>query len=63
MSDTRMIDINKLIEMVEASRESIYIGTDTYGEPNCIDVINANIFVLLLKKELGEEEEEEEEED
>lgn len=47
-----MIDINKLIEIVDSSRESICIGTDSYGEPDYIDIINADTFVKLLKKEV-----------
>lgn len=49
-----MIDLNKLIEMINSSRETIYIGTDSYGEPDCIDVINADTLVKLLKKEVEE---------
>jgi hypothetical protein len=49
-----MIDTNKLIEMIDSSRETIYIGTDSYGEPDCIDVINADTFIELLKKEVKE---------
>lgn len=49
-----MIDINKLIEIVDSSRETIYIGNDGWGEPDCIDVINADTFVELLKKEVEE---------
>jgi hypothetical protein len=46
-----MIDINKLIEIVDSSREVICAGTDSYGEPDYIDIINADTFVELLKKE------------
>jgi hypothetical protein len=49
-----MIDINKLIEIVNSSRETIYIGNDEWGEPDSIDVINADTFVELLKKEAEE---------
>lgn len=49
-----MININKLIEIINSSRETIYIGTDSYGEPDCIDVINADTFIELLKKEVEE---------
>lgn len=47
------MNTNKLVEMVDSSRETIYVGTDSYGEPYCIDVINADIFVELLKKEVN----------
>lgn len=49
-----MIDINKLIEIVDSSLETIYVGTDSYGESYGIDVINADIFIELLKKEVEE---------
>lgn len=49
-----MIDINKLIEIANSSRETIYIGNDECGEPDWIDVINANTFVELLKKEVDD---------
>ena len=49
-----VIDINKLIEIADSSRETIYIGNDEYGEPDCVDVINADTFIELLKKEVKE---------
>ena len=45
------VDIWRLIDMVEWSRETICIGNDEYGEPECIEVINADTFVELLRKE------------
>lgn len=41
--------LNMLIEAIDASRETICIGNDGYGEPECIDVVNADEIVEFLK--------------
>lgn len=45
------IDIWRLIDMVEWSKETILVGNDEYGEPEWIDIINADTFLDLLRKE------------
>ena len=41
--------LNMLIEAIDSSRETICIGNDGYGEPECIDVVNADEMVEFLK--------------
>ena len=45
------VDIWRLIDMIEWSRETIYNGYDEYGEPEAIEVINADTLLEQLRKE------------
>lgn len=41
--------LNMLIEAIDASRETVNIGKDEWGEPECVDVVNADKMVDFLR--------------
>ncbi len=41
--------LEMLIEAINSSRETVCFGKDSYGEPECIDVVNADEIVKFLK--------------
>lgn len=49
------IDIWRLIDMIEWSKETIYNGYDEYGEPESIEVINADTLLEQLRREAEKE--------
>lgn len=41
--------LEMLVEAIDASRETIYIGKDCYGEPELVNVVNADEMIKFLR--------------